>query len=88
MATVTVRVLAEHGNVSILQLPQRRFPVAAIQGDSLSALARLTQSVVAHASRANDADLRDEVEELSERLNEILHAYEAALDAHGIPLPY
>ena len=88
MNTVTVGVLAQHGNVSVVQLPERKFPAISIQGDTFSTLTSLARSVKEHAARANDTDLGDDAKELSERLDEILHAYEAALRAHGIPLPY
>jgi hypothetical protein len=86
--TTTVGVLAQHSNVSILQLPERKFPAITIQGDSFSTLTQLARSVSALASAANDAELREDAKELSDRLSEILQKYEAALSAHGIPLPY
>jgi hypothetical protein len=88
MTTTLVGVLAQHGNASILQLPERKFPAIAIEGDSFSTLAKLARAVAAHAARMNDVELDEDAKELSERLNEILHGYEVALAAHGIPLPY
>jgi hypothetical protein len=88
MNTATVDVLAREGNVAILQLPERRFPAIPIQGDSFSILAALARSVAAHAAQVDDVELGEEAAELRDSLDAILRAYEVALHAHGIPLPY
>ncbi len=83
-----MRVLAQDGNVAVVQLPQRRSPALSVQGDSLSMLVKLAGSVAAQAARTGDADLIDDAEELRERLSDMLRVYESTLRARGLPLPY
>ncbi|MCA9590710.1 MAG: hypothetical protein KC657_35665 [Myxococcales bacterium] len=83
-----MRVLAQDGNVAVVQLPQRSSPALSVQGDSLSMLVKLAGSVAAQAARTGDADLIDDAEELRERLSDMLRVYESTLRPRGLPLPY
>lgn len=88
MTSSTTELLAYHGNAAIVQLPGRRFPAIAVQGDSFSTLASLARAVATRAERTTDAELQEDAKELSDRLHDLLEKYEAVLGKHGIPLPY
>ena len=86
----TLEVYSEDTNYAVIKPPDRNFPGAVIQGDSLSILCNLAVSI---ARRVRDGapqdieflgDLEDLVESLVGRL---LH-YQQVLQSHNIHLPY
>ncbi|MEO7329429.1 MAG: hypothetical protein ABI193_12675 [Minicystis sp.] len=88
MRHVTIEIIGDSVNASIVRLPERRFPGLVIQGDSLAVL---TSTLTRALEALRDADLAEASEELRE-LAGILGAYRAeyerALDSEGIDLPY
>jgi hypothetical protein len=76
------------GNHAVVQLPGRRFPALAIQGDSLHILCdelKETRDLL-------DAGDRDEallaLGQVSETLDAMRRGYEAILAERGLALPY
>jgi hypothetical protein len=86
---VTMDLIDDRPNASVLRHPQRRFPGVLIQGDSLRIMWQQAQQVrraVQSGSHSDDA-LR-EAEALAQTLGGLVHVYEAALRGAGIELPY
>ena len=89
MERVEVEAYSQAVNAWVVRTPGRRYPAVVMQGDSLSALCSLAQSVLkrARACRCADEELVDEVEELCDLLRGRLQHYEAVLREHGFKLP-
>jgi hypothetical protein len=85
-----VEVFSHAVNAWIVRTPGRQYPAALVQGDSLSHLFALAQSVLerARACGCGDEELAGEAEELRDLLWGRVQQYEAALQAHGLTLPY
>lgn len=81
-------VLSDAINVAIVQLPGRRFPASAIQGDSLANLHSLARDLRRRASRSTDEELAETATELHELLHARLLHYQQVLLANGRALPY
>lgn len=89
MNEVKVQLLSDDVNSIVLTTPGRNFPGMVIQGDNLRSLYRLAERILAHVNaHQSDAELRDDADDLRERLRERIVAYESTLDRHGIALPY
>lgn len=81
-------VLSDAIDVAVVQLPGRRFPASAIQGDSLANLHSLALDLRRRASRSTDAELVNTATELHELLHARLLHYQQVLLANGRTLPY
>lgn len=81
-------VLSDATNVAVVQLPGRRFPASAIQGDSLANLHSLALDLRRRASQSTDEELADTATELHELLHARLLHYQQVLLANGRTLPY
>jgi hypothetical protein len=82
-------VLSQHGNLAVVQLPHRRFPALAIQGDTLSivvAQARAAREGI--SGNAITSNAADELHDLLAKLGQMLQVYEYAVSRAGLPLPY
>ena len=90
MDRVEVEVFSQAVNAWIIRTPGRQFPAAVVQGDSLSSLYALAESVLARARACGCADpeLAGEAEELRDQLWGRVRHYEETLRASGIRLPY
>ena len=79
-------VLDRGTNNWVVRLPNRQHPGVVLQGDSLKILYDLADEI---CDLVGDADeVRDVAEELRDNLRGRLEAYEGALRAHGLELPY
>src|SRR3954471_519641 len=90
MERVEVEAYSQGVNGWIVRTPGRQFPAVVIQGDSLSILFSLAQSVLERARQCSCADdeLTEEAEELRDHLWGRLHHYEEVLREHELALPY
>ncbi|MEU6703838.1 DUF6959 family protein [Streptomyces wuyuanensis] len=88
MEHVEAELFTDGGNNAVVRLPGRRFPGVLIQGDTLSTLRSDVAEVVEALDLGDEAAARETVGLLLEDLDALLARYSAALDAHGIPLPY
>lgn len=86
--TDQVDLLTGQGNGAVLRLPERQFPGALIQGDTLHSLVTLAQEAEAASGRNDRREALRVVRSLGDELRELRDAYEKALRKHGIPLPY
>jgi predicted RNase H-like HicB family nuclease len=83
------RVLARDGNVAIVQLTGRRFPGVHVQGDTFAELRRQLADTVGRMRRtSSDGDVIDGLDDVVQRMTEMLRLYEATLHERGIPHPY
>lgn len=88
MDEIKVEVLSDEVNAIVCRTPGRNFPGIIIQGDNLRTLHRLAERIHAQATSLPNDELRDDADDLCERLRERILAYESVLDRYGIPLPY
>jgi hypothetical protein len=88
METIETEVFSQASNRAIIRMPGRRFPGCVIQGDSLSILADLAESVYERVKESSDEELVDEAAELKDLLLGYLLHYETVLEEHGLELPY
>ena len=88
MKHVSVEVFSETVNCPVVRMPERRFPGVVIQGDSLRLLADLGEDIFGLARKGDDGELAAAAAMLRERLAQYIAAYEEALAAHGLELPY
>ena len=90
MKRVEVEAFSQDVNSWVVRTPGRQYPAVVVQGDSLSVLFSLAQSVLERAQTCacNDEKLVGEAEELRDQLWGRLQQYEAVLREHGFELPY
>lgn len=90
MERVEVEVFSQDVNAWVVRTPGRQFPALLIQGDTLSSLYELAESMLARARACDctDEDLSGEAEELRDRLWGAVRHYEETLRASGFALPY
>lgn len=83
-----IEVYSEASNYGIVRMPGRRFPGSVIQGDSLSILCALVQSIHKRLAGTDDEELVDDAAELLDLLEGRPRHYEQVLTEHRIELPY
>ena len=82
-------MLAQEGNVAVVQLKGRAFPGVHIQGDTFMELRRQLANTVARLRRTScDHKVVDELGDLVQQMTEMLRCYEATLLERGIQLPH
>ena len=75
-------LLTDAQNFAIIQLPGRKFPGVVVQGDTLSELVRVLESV------KDGAQGDDRTQEVLETLSEALQWYKSVCRNKGINLPF
>lgn len=78
-------VMHRDGNISIVQLPGRKFPAIAVQGDTFRGFLNNIKDAV------DVPDLKARAEELDcalRQMQEALDVYAAALKVRNLPLPW
>lgn len=83
-----LEVYSQATNRAVVKMPARHFPGLLIQGDALSSLLSLAESICEKSEKTPDVDLIDAARELRDNLQQLLSHYEATLSKHNIPLPY
>jgi len=88
MRHADVEVFGDAVNASVLRLPGRKYPGILVQGDSLHTLLRSVAQATEALRLGRGDDAEAELVDLLGTLRQYQAAYEAALEAAGIPLPY
>jgi len=85
-----LEVYARDSNYTIVKAPGRNYPGCVIQGDSLGALCRLTQSIANFVvdAKIDDEDLLCDVEQLNNSLVARMLHYQNVLTKHDIDFPH
>ncbi|MPY53085.1 DUF6959 family protein [Streptomyces acidicola] len=81
-------VLAVSGNYSVIQLEGRRYPAAALQGDSLKSLHEVVEELSENLRSGDLDDAKFALEEIQTVVSSLKGVYEEALAGAGITLPY
>ncbi|MEV6446103.1 hypothetical protein [Amycolatopsis sp. NPDC051716] len=79
---IEVELLGREGNVTVLRMPDRKFPGIFIQGDTMATFRDLFEEV------GGIDELPEEIQEARDRVVEFLQYYEAVLRESGIARPY
>ena len=88
MRTDDVEIYSDASNYAVLRHPGRRFPGCLIQGDSLSILCQVADSVRRLLDEGDIDEACDELDELRSMLWDRLKHYEDVLRQHDIELPF
>lgn len=88
MEKIELEVYSQAINQAVVKMPQRRFPGLVIQGDTMSILVTLAETIYERAKKSSDSELLEEADELKDRLKAFLLHYETVLGAHQLDLPY
>lgn len=83
MTTESATIMHRYANLSVVQMPGRKFPALAIQGDTILNAARQLQRGLASKEGLDSDDLR----EVNEELKSFANYYLAILEKHNIPSP-
>lgn len=75
-------------NFAVVQLPGRKFPGVVFQGDSLNTLLRELKELQQLTAKYADDEIDGRLEDLTERMSEVLLHYETICTERHIPLPY
>lgn len=87
----TATILSSAINAPVVQLPGRRFPAIALQGDTLFGLHQLAERIAKAAASPDlggSGELAGDAVELAEKIGAYVAIYEATLGERGLPLPY
>ncbi|NJL41974.1 MAG: hypothetical protein HC879_22805 [Leptolyngbyaceae cyanobacterium SL_5_9] len=84
----TAKILLHSSNSGVVQMPGRKFPEIAIQGDSLSNLFDQVRYCLQQAKQHQDEEAYYEILMLAEMLQGQLLNYESALIELGMERPY
>ncbi|KRD74512.1 hypothetical protein [Lysobacter sp. Root983] len=88
MRTDTVEIYSDQSNAAVLRHPQRKFPGVLIQGDSLHAICRQADDILADVDSLRGTGAYDDLNDLRNRLWDYLIHCKVVLGEHGIPLPF
>ena len=88
MEKIELEVYSQATNQAIVRMPHRHFPGLLLQGDTMSILADLAESIYERAKTSPDTELLDRARRLKDSLNDFLLHYEIVLGEHNIELPY
>jgi len=88
ISKIEVELFTLTSNAAVIRLPNRQFPGSVIQGDSLSILFHLAESINQRLETSSSEELRGEIKALYELIQARLHIYEETMQQHGLDLPY
>lgn len=88
MEKLEIEVFSQATNAGVIRMSGREIPGLVIQGDSLSILVSLAESISNQVKDMSNEELVGEVNELYELLKIYLQHYEKVLNEHNIKLPY
>lgn len=85
-----LEVYSDDVNYAVIKPPNRRYPGAVIQGDSLAILCRaaVRAAKCVRDGAALDGDFRGDLQDVVDSLVGRLLHYQGVLQAHDIELPY
>jgi hypothetical protein len=81
-------VLGISGNYAVIQLPERKYPAAALQGDSLFALREAAKEVLSLLDSESLEDAKFSSQEVISILSGMLEFYESTCSSKKLKLPY
>jgi hypothetical protein len=87
MRKLTIDVISEGSNCVVVQMPGRRYPGLVLQGDSLRILLDSAEELCELCASAGP-DASEAAAMLKEKLAGYLSAYEKAMEAEELELPY
>lgn len=85
---ITAAVLAESGNFSVIRLDGRRYPSAAVQGDSLKVLHEVVEELSEHLHSGDLDEAKYAFAEIQATISSLKSFYEETLRDAGVELPY
>ncbi|MGS2615008.1 DUF6959 family protein [Micromonospora sp. LZ34] len=88
MESQEVEVWNRDTNAVVLRLPWRRFPGMLLQGDTLATLAEQARLLRDRVRDGRLDEARDEADDLTRRLDDLVRHYAAVLDDAGVPLRF
>lgn len=88
MEYMELEVYSQSINRGVIKMPSQGFPGLLLQGDTLSTLLRLANSIHEKSRNTSDTELIDISVELRDALQQLVSHYESTLGRHNIPLPY
>jgi hypothetical protein len=88
MEPVEAELFTSGGNGAIVRLPGRRFPGVLVQGDSLSVLLSMAETVETLLAAGRTPEAAEGLGDLADSLGSMLRDYEAVLREHGMTPPY
>lgn len=81
-------LLAVSGNYAVIQLPNRRYPALAVQGDSLKVLQETIEELAGNLDSGDLEEAGFAFREIQSTVSAMLSVYESALSEAGVKLPY
>lgn len=81
-------LLAVSGNYAVIQLPNRRYPALAVQGDSLKVLQETIEELAGNLDSEDLEEAGFAFREIQSAVSAMLSVYESALSEAGVELPY
>jgi hypothetical protein len=78
-----VEIFSNQTNMPVMRHPGRRFPGLLVQGDTLHTL-----YMQAAEALTGSSDSRDELQELHDKLLDMLNHYKTVLREHQVDLPF
>ncbi len=88
MKVQKVEVYSDTTNLVVMRHPDRKFPGALIQGDTLHALCMAADAACAAAQKAGCEDALEEMNEVRNAIWQRLNHYTEVLTEHELPLPF
>ena len=88
MEYMELEVYSQSINRGVVKMPSQSVPGLILQGETLSTLLKLAQSVQEKSQKTLDPALIETSLELRDSLQKLLSHYESTLGKHNIPLPY
>ena len=83
-----VEIYSDATNAAVMRHPGRHFPGVLLQGDTLYSLCRAADRACQVAQRASDDDVYEELNEIRNRLWDLLNHYKSVLLEHQMQLPF
>ena len=88
MNTQQIEVYSNAAHQAIIRIPSRKFPGVVVQGDSLSIMVDLAESIHDAIKNSPDEELASNAKQLRSSLDDLLLHYEIVLQEHCISLPH
>lgn len=88
MTDSKAELLSHIPNSGIVQLPGRKFPAVAMQGDTLFSMLQEYRALLSKFKRERDEEAYYEILMTAQNLQIQLEHYEITLEQNGIGLPY
>ncbi len=88
MEYMELEVYSQSINRGVIKMPSQNFPGLLLQGETLSNMLTLANSIHEKSLGTSDTELINTSLELRDILQKLLSHYESTLSKHNIPLPY